>query len=250
MADEPHQPQLFDGTLPGATGEIGQVFAAMDMETQRTNALQFHEFLVNPDSELLTLNGDNTPRTCIIGLPNSSKVRVLHCFGIGASAIGATSPIDNKLLALSGDGGHDIGAPAPLVLPKSVVTANEVIAMSHDMFCSRITDKGPDYSWPLTSRAKAVENGIAESKVEIMMIAPVPSFLVYDGLTRDIDAALLYERILSLADTTNSMYTHLKQFLLGVLTAHNQGDPCPMLVETRSLQWSPQKLAVGQKRSL
>jgi hypothetical protein len=109
MANEPDQPQLFDRTLPGATGEIRRVLAAMDMETQRTNVLQFHEFLTNPDSELLTLNGDNTPCTCRISLPNSSKVRVLHCIGIGCSAIGATSPLDNRLLALTGDGSHDIG---------------------------------------------------------------------------------------------------------------------------------------------
>jgi hypothetical protein len=227
MADEPHQPQLFDGTLPGATGEIGRILAAMDMETQRTNALQFHEFLINPESELLTLNGDNTPRTCIISLPNSSKVRVIHCIGIGSSAIGSTSPLDNKLLSLTGDGGHDIGAPAPLVLPKSAVRVSDVVAMSHELFCSRIAEKGPEYSWPLASRAKAVETGIEESKVPIMMIASIPSFLVYDGLTGDIDAALLYERVLSLADTTNTMYTHLKHFLLSTLTAHNQGDHLP-----------------------
>jgi hypothetical protein len=110
-------------------------------------------------------------------------------------------------------------------------------------------DKGPEYSWPLASRAKAVEGGLGESKVPIMMLASVPSFLVYDGFTGDIDAALLYEQILSLADTTNNMYTHLKQCLLSMLTAHNQGNCLPhessdkifAMVTLESCHWAKEK---------
>jgi hypothetical protein len=111
-------------------------------------------------------------------------------------------------LILTGDGGPDIGAPAPLVLPKSVVETRAVITMSEDMFKAKLMEKGPNYSWPLVSRAKATETETIT--VEIMQLAPVPTFLVYDGLVNDIDAADLYERILDMDDSTAPVLAHLK----------------------------------------
>lgn len=114
---------------------------------------------------------ENTPRTVIFGIPNSSKLWIGHAMGLGASAIGHTSPIDDKLLILTGDGGHDIGAPAPFVLPMSVVETRAVITMSHNMFKAKLTEKEANYSWPLVSRAKAIETEI--TTVDIMQLAPL-----------------------------------------------------------------------------
>jgi hypothetical protein len=228
MAD-PYDYNIYNGTLPGPVGNVATALHGDDhVARQKTSAATFFTFLQDPNHNLLQLNMDNTPRTVVFGIPNSSKLRVGHSLGLGASAIGSTSPIDDKLLILTGDGGHDIGAPAPLVLPKSVVDTRAVITMSEEMFKLKLTEKGANYSWPLVSRAKATETEVI--KADIMQIAPVPAFLLYDGIDNDVDAAELYERLLDLDDATAPVLVHLKHFLLAFLTGHNLGDESPTVL--------------------
>jgi hypothetical protein len=228
MAD-PYDYNIYNGTLPGPVGNVATALHGDDhVARQKTSAATFFTFLQDPTQNLLQLNMDNTPRTVVFGIPNSSKLRVGHSLGLGASAIGSTSPIDDKLLILTGDGGHDIGAPAPLVLPKSVVDTRAVITMSEEMFKLKLTEKGANYSWPLVSRAKATETEVI--KADIMQIAPVPAFLLYDGIDNDVDAAELYERLLDLDDATAPVLVHLKHFLLAFLTGHNLGDESPTVL--------------------
>jgi hypothetical protein len=250
--DAPYANNIYNGTLPGPVGNVATALHGDDyVARQKTNAATFFTFLQDDNKNLLQLNMDNTPRTVIFGIPNSSKLRVGHSLGLGASAIGSTSPIDDKLLILTGDGGHDIGAPAPLVLPKSVVETRAVITMSEDMFKAKLTEKGPNYSWPLVSRAKAIET--ETTTVDIMQIAPVPTFLLYDGLDNDIDAADLYERVLELDDSTSPVLSHLKNFLLAFLTGHNIGDESPTVLPVEFVapphadarKWAKEKFALS-----
>jgi hypothetical protein len=143
---------IYKGALPGPEGNVATALHGVDhVALQKTIAETFFTFLQDDNHNLLQLNMDNNPRTVVFGIPNSSKLHVRHALGLGASAIGSTSPIDDKLLILTGDGGHDIGAPAPLILPKSVVETRAVITMSHEMFTAKLTEKGENYMWPLVS---------------------------------------------------------------------------------------------------
>jgi hypothetical protein len=217
---------IYNGTLPGADGSIATKLHAEDIAIHRQRAIDLFQFLIEPTRELLQLNVNPSPTTCIVGLPNSHQVRVLHCMGVGASGIGAISPIDGKLLFLHGDGNKDIGPPSPLVLPSSLTERHDTICMTHAQFTTNLETGGAEFSWPLTARRFAHENG---EVVPIMKLAPIPSFLVLDGLTQDINAAGLYERIQSLDNKEGEMFTHLSHFLLAVLTGHNLGDECPRL---------------------
>ena len=58
----------------------------------------------------------------------------------------------------------------------------------------------------------------------IMQIAPILAYFVYDGFQQDLDAALIYERLMNHSTTDDSVLTHLKEFLLACLTGHNAGD--------------------------
>jgi hypothetical protein len=224
MADA--APFLYNGTLPGPAGSIAPILAETPIATQRNLATNLFTFLTSENKQLLQLNVDPTPTTCIIGIPNSSKIRVLHCMGIGSCRIGENSPIDGKLLLLHGDGNREIGAPNPLVLPAQYLDKTEKLCMTRAQFDANLAATGGAYTWPLTPRIRAHEEN---NWVSIMHIAPIPSFLVLDGLVSDIDAAELIERVDGLDDSTGDMYSHLKDFLLSCLTGHNQGDVSPRI---------------------
>ena len=218
---------IFSGTLPGPVGNIANVINRETVENQKQHFQDFYTFLTSDNKILLQLNMDKAYRTCIIGLPDSNKVRVAHCMGLGSSAIGATSEIDNRLLLLSGDGGPDIGTPSPLILDPSILETQEMLSMTEAQLDTNLTSKGgAAYTWPLQRRIDAANSTTSST---VMRLAPIPAFLVLDGFTTDLDAVEVYERILSIDDHTGDAITHTKKFLLTCLTSHNQGDPCPRL---------------------
>ena len=221
-----HQPVLYDGTLPGPDSAVATQLNLVDIAQHRQNAIDLYQFLVDEDKELLQLNVDETPRTCLIGLPSSSQVRLIHCIGMGVSPIGAISTLDNKLLCLTGDGGPDIGAPTPIVLPTTVTEKQDVLAMTKEQVFTTITTQGENYTWPLLSRLRAND---ANSTASVMQIAPIPAFLVLDGIHQDLDAAEILERIESLDNKEGEMFAHLTGFLCACLTGHNQNDHCPRI---------------------
>jgi hypothetical protein len=215
-----YAPILYDGTLPGPIGAVATALSTTEAATHRQNAIDLYQFFVDPDKVLLQLNVDHKPRTCIVGMPDSHCVRVLHAIGAGSSGIGSISLLDNNLLFLTGDGGPDIGTPLPLVLPPETLTIRERICLTQEQFVTQITAQGATHSFPLVRRATA-----ANTSVQVMGIAPIPAFLVLDGVTTDLDAAIVLERVLTMDNTEGEMYTHLKNFLRCVLTGHNLGDP-------------------------
>eukprot|EP00957_Ditylum_brightwellii_P060817 4617286-Ditylum_brightwellii.AAC.1 len=48
---------------------------------------------------------------------------------------------------------------------------------------------------------------------EVMQLAGIPPFIVYDGFGRNVASEEIYERILSLTDQTPVWMTHAKSFL-------------------------------------
>ena len=86
---------------------------------------------------------------------------------------------------------------------------------------TKLTEKGPDFQWPLASRIEVLTSS------DIMQIAPLPPFLILDGLVGDISAALVYERVLYTDTEELPLYQHAKQFLLACLSKNNLPDPKP-----------------------
>jgi hypothetical protein len=63
-------------------------------------------------------------------------------------------------------------------------------------------------------------------------VAPIPPFLIYDGIDQDLDAADVYKWVLGVDDYTTAMFSHLKSFLLAILTGHNAPDHWPTIPST------------------
>ena len=60
----------------------------------------------------------------------------------------------------------------------------------------------------------------------------MPPYFVYDGFEGDLDAGLVYERLLQHNDKENEMFSHLKSFLRACLSSHNAGDEKPYVDTT------------------
>jgi hypothetical protein len=216
--------------LPTATTNIGRVIAATEMAEQHQQAVDFYNFLKDENRLLTQLNADTAPRTAIICIPGLSHVKTVYGASIGASGIGKNAPTDGKLLVLHGDGGADIGTPHPFVLPIDTLSQREVGVMTDDQFRTAVTAAGADFQHPLLARHKV------NNTETIFQIAPVPGFLVYDGFSSDLHAALLIERLDAIDTDGIEMYAHLKHLLLACLTPHNVNQNKPYIAQQYLLQ--------------
>lgn len=229
--------------FPAPEGSVPSIFQAIPLLRQRLQSEQFFEFAANPDADLLQFNADVVPRTALICLPRSSKVKVVYCPGRGSSPIGEESPLENKHLFLTGDADQELGDPTPVVLNENVFQTQNVAVMTHEQFSTALTDKGPTYRYPLIQR-----RSIATAN-SIMKAAPVPAYIVYDGFHRNLDAAEVYERLLTINTDDNDMFEHLKRFLRACLGAHNADDAKPWVSQddlfqpltTPAKRWAKQK---------
>ena len=88
-----------------------------------------------------------------------------------------------------------------------MVEKQTVVTMTENHFLSALITKGAGYTHPLL-------NLIAVTTTEDMMqIAPIPLYFVYDGFDNDLDAACVLERVMSVSPTETDGIKHLKKFL-------------------------------------
>ena len=222
-----HNNKFFNGTLPGAVGSVATTLQSLEVATLKKHAVDMYKFLTDEDSILLEANGDSTPRVMLVNIPNTKLVQVVYGLGIGSSGIGTPSAIAGKLLVLHGDGNIDIGPPTPKVLPKEMITVQqEVPTMTLEQFSTAIGQlQQPTFTYPLLRRHTVPTTSA------VMKLAPIPAHLVLDGFTKELNAAEVLERVLSVDcdEDTADMYKHLQRFLLAVLTGTNVGDNKPYL---------------------
>jgi hypothetical protein len=210
-----YAPILFDGTLPLPTMDIAQDMDTIPLAIQTVQTNEFFTFLQQENSQLLELNVDTAIRTAIISIPGSSNVKLVYAAGLGSSGIGINSPIDDHLLFLYGNGRQDIGNPIPIVLPRTLRNKSAIAVMTDAQFKEELSGKGQNFTYPLVPHIRV------QNTKELMQMALIPAYLVYDGIMSDVNAALLYEHILSLDNTDSQIFAHLKSFLLACLYSHN-----------------------------
>ena len=212
-------------TLPEARGTVATEIAKTAKEVQMTQAVNLFTFLRNDSSSLLELNADASAYTFLVHIPGSSKVKLCYGLGVGASGLGQTSPLDGNFVSLAGDGGGIMGTPIPFVFPTTARTSQQMKVMKHSQFSTSLTTKGNNYSWPLLPNAQV------DTQASLMKLAPIPSFLVYDGVQNQLDAADIYERVLhqEKTDENKDMLQHLRRFLRSCLQSHPKNSSTPSL---------------------
>ena len=242
-ASEGYENSIWDGELPAATGNLAKEFEKISIEEQKALSTSVLTYLLDPESNLTQLNAENRPYTALINVPHSNIVRVIYGLGYGTSGIGITSPIDNKILAMSGEGDSTIGVPPTITLPNTARNLITLRTPTDEQLQAAL--KTPKTSWHRFKR-----NNIAEGTVSaILQIAPIPSFLIYDGFNKDLSAEVVYERMLILDDQEDINTVHCKNFLRACCVSRNAPDPkqfcaiddflSPPTVEARN--WATQK---------
>ena len=180
----------------------------MTLEDRRSQATEIYELLNTPSPSLPCVKKGAKFYADLVNVLNTSLVILIYCMGMVSSPIGENaSPVDGKLLFLQGSGNTDLGPPQPVCFRATLVEPKTVAVMTVAQFSTSITSKGSEYSYSLLVRNEVNTSG------EIMQIAPIPLYFVYDGFEQDLDAALVLERVMSVNPSVNNMFTHLKLFL-------------------------------------
>ena len=117
-----------------------------------------------------------------------------------------------------------------------MVDRNTVDATTEEKFTANITAKGEANTYPLLEKSN-----VTNTERTIYMVL-IPPYLVYDGFENDLDAALIFEHIMSVLSTTSNMFTHLQYFLRSCLTSHKMWDNKPY-VRSNDLTAAPSMAA-------
>ena len=233
-------------TLPLPTSAIAKEVAKTSENEQLGRAAHLYAFLLRTDRTLRDLNEGAEIYALLLHIPRTTKVKLVYGPGIGTNAgVLLGSSLSRKVLGLIGDGGGP-KVPSPLVLPAEALEIVTVSTMTHKQFSTAITQKGPNYSGALLPNAQVT------TESEIFKLAPIPFYLVYDGVENFLDAAEVYERVLGVAtedEVEVPMLQHLRHFLRACLQTHPASAPSPSLdaedlyiTTTREAkQWAKQK---------
>ena len=107
-------------------------------------------------------------------MPDSHKVKVIYGLGIGTAGIEQILPIPGKLLALFGEGGGIMGPPQALLLDTTVTRKKEMKNITPAQI-TKVFQSGQHTEDQQVLRATAVN-----TMHQIMKIAPIPAYFVWD----------------------------------------------------------------------
>jgi hypothetical protein len=218
-SEDEYVKSIWDGELPAATGNLAKEFQKTSIEDQKTLTASVYQFLKDQDSNLTQLNSEHRPYTALVNVPHSNLIRIIYGLGYGANGIGETSPIDDKILAMSGEGDASLGVPPTITLPRTIRNIVTIKKPTEEELKTALTKTKS--SW----HCFKISNIIDASVANVIQIAPIPAFLVYDGFNKDLTAEELFERVLSLNDQTEESIIHCKTFLRACCVSRNLADP-------------------------
>jgi hypothetical protein len=182
--------------MPTAQGTIAKLLDAPDTLTQLRQCESMATFLVDKGDKA-TLNLDTTLVPFLIAIPgNTRKVRMVFGVGTGFGLNGiSTNALESSVLCLSGEFERNVTIPTVYVLPTDTLDIQEMnipTDVSYNAERVKTTNSVPNnkHAW-----FKAAS--LAHVTAPVAMAVPVPAFLAPDGINKDIDSVVLYERVQS-----------------------------------------------------
>jgi len=216
-----YQPVSFNRTLPGAPANstVAAAFGAIDPAQSRQNADNLLTFLSDQGSNLLQLNSDKTLYAGLVLV--NTKVKVVYGFGYGTAPLGQTSPVNNKILAMTGES-TPIRQPTVFVFEPSIRNKTDIIAFTAQGITENLTATGAVFRLPLACALSQEGN----PRVNVMQCVPIPAHLVLDGFNEDLCPVEVYERLLACMIPSIAL-DHTKEFLRAAVIGFRLNDTKP-----------------------
>ncbi len=225
------------GQYPAPDNNISKTIESKaTKEEQRQAATDLRDFLNDPTSNLRDLNGEPRIFTAIIMVPGKPEVKVVYGFELGTVArIGAISPIKDKVLAMYGDGGPTIGFPQVMVLEPTIRDPVQVKTPTEAFVQSELQKANQQVDQPVVKALNCTE------EENVLILCPVPAYWVYDGFTKDLPAALVYERVLDCQHDSPMRSDALKFLRACLVSSHRQQDVKPYIPQDIYQRMAPQE---------
>ena len=192
----------------------------------RSEATAFHQLLVTEQSGMRYLNGDDSFFTVLVSVRDSNKVMVIYGLGMGNAGIGHVSAFWGKLLAHFSEGGGFLG-PAQSILSDAQLRVKTELLNLTSAEVATVFELGNHTVEQQVARASN-----SKDKANVLRIIPIPAYLVWNGLNKDLDAAMVYERLIDCQHDSH-MRTHalaiLKTCMIGMWRV---GDTKPFMAPT------------------
>ena len=206
-------PTHWDRQIPEATGSVAKSMEATKTPAElRIEATALHQLLVAQQSGMKYLNGDESFFIALFSVPDSNKVKVIYVLGMGTAVIGHVSAVSVKLLYLFGKGGV-LGPAQPIVLDAQLQVKTELLNLTSAEVAT-VFGLGNH-----TVEQQVVRAINAQYKANVLRMAAIPAYLVWDGFNMDLYAAMVYERFMNSWHDSH-MRTHalafLRTFMIGM----------------------------------
>lgn len=209
-------------TPPAPLGDIAKEMHNIPLNQQRLQAETLFTILTAQTPNLADLNITPSLASIIVAVPETCSVKVLYGLAFGSSPAGSSSPLDGKILSLTGEGGPTMGLPEVLALDATeLIPMRDCLACTDTLFKTTLTAAGPNFG-------KFLVNPLhSDCTEEVPGFAVLPNYFLYDGLTKDLNAAEVYERLLQSTHTApwlDSAKAFLRSVVIGNL---RKNDPKP-----------------------
>ena len=153
------QPQV---QLPPLTATLAmELHNNIPLNEQHCYGTQLYTFLTQANADLSILNNPaNNQTMCMVKIPDTGTVHIVHSLGFGTNPIGEILPIANHVLTLAGDGASAT-PPQVLILPKEIADPLEIHIPSEAEFNTKILQTS---RYPLFRNADVPETVITPKK--------------------------------------------------------------------------------------
>ena len=217
----------WNGQWPAARGKVAKDLAknaGTELE-QKALTKEIYSFLKHENSQLSLLNARTDNIAYLVNIPGTKLLRV--GYGLSPRVTNLLNPnAATTLRLMMGDVDDSALTPDMISFPSSVKDCHKY-RVPTDTLIDSMRDKWPD-TWPVF-KFNEVKDGNGNN-VMLMKIAPVPFFVVQDGLDEDLEAGLLLERIQSMDEIKDEEYLqHAANFLKACLVQYQANQKKPSL---------------------
>ena len=203
------------GELPTPSSMVAKHMHGTSMDDQRAQVTKIFDYLHGTDDPDLAVLNEGTGSTVFLvctPLPRQ-KVRVLHTLRYGTKTLLQKNPMEGKIVGLFG-GGDDGETPRPIRIETSPFKKVEVLVPTKEQVTECLSTD--------STTIKALDVEKANARETILRAAPVPAYVVYDGLDEtELDAQEVLKR-LDYLDGDAAWKVHAENFVRATFVSNHR----------------------------